>query len=177
MTLGSTQLLTDVSNRSISWDKRGRCVRLTALPPSCAVVTKSGNLNLLEPSGPVQACNGTALPFTRKLSVQLNTNANMSPSEGLSSSWCSASHVVWTQLMGHQHCPLRADLYSLWQLLHKIRAATTTKHTHTHTHRTFSPEKTSRSFQNVLFQTIYPRDRCDPGSYSNLRRAAVHFEN
>ena len=33
------------------------------LPPSCAVVTKSGNLNFLEPSGPVQACNGTALPF------------------------------------------------------------------------------------------------------------------
>ena len=24
---------------------------------------KSGNLNLLEPSGPIQACNGTALPF------------------------------------------------------------------------------------------------------------------
>jgi len=34
------------------------------LPPSCAVVTKSGNLNFLEPSGPLQACNGTALPFT-----------------------------------------------------------------------------------------------------------------
>ena len=33
------------------------------LPPSCAVVTKSGSLNFLEPSGPVQACNGTALPF------------------------------------------------------------------------------------------------------------------
>ena len=31
------------------------------LPPSCAVVTKSGNLNFLEPSGPLQACNGTAL--------------------------------------------------------------------------------------------------------------------
>ena len=44
--------------------KSGRCVRLTTLPPSCAVVTKSGNLNFLEPSGPVQACNGTALPFT-----------------------------------------------------------------------------------------------------------------
>ena len=27
------------------------------LPPSCAVVTKSGNLNFLEPSGPLQACN------------------------------------------------------------------------------------------------------------------------
>ena len=29
------------------------------LPPSCAVVTKFGNLNLLEPSGPDQDCNGT----------------------------------------------------------------------------------------------------------------------
>jgi len=34
------------------------------LPPSCAVVMKSGNLNFLEPSRPVQACNGTALHFT-----------------------------------------------------------------------------------------------------------------
>jgi len=33
------------------------------LPPSCAVVMKSGNLNFLEPSEPVQACNGTDLPF------------------------------------------------------------------------------------------------------------------
>jgi len=41
--------------------KGGRCVRLTTLPTSCAVVTKSGNLNFLEPSGPVQACSGTAL--------------------------------------------------------------------------------------------------------------------
>ena len=31
------------------------------LPPSCAVVTKSGILNFLEASGPVEACNGTAL--------------------------------------------------------------------------------------------------------------------
>jgi hypothetical protein len=37
---------------------------LTILPPSCAVVKKSGNLNFLEPSGPPQACNGTALSFT-----------------------------------------------------------------------------------------------------------------
>ena len=43
--------------------KGGRRVRLTTLPPSCAVVMKSGNLNFLESSGPVQACNGTALPF------------------------------------------------------------------------------------------------------------------
>jgi len=30
------------------------------LPPSCAVVMKSGNPNFLEPSGPIQAFNGTA---------------------------------------------------------------------------------------------------------------------
>ena len=29
------------------------------LPLSCAVVTKSGNLNFLELSGPLQTCNGT----------------------------------------------------------------------------------------------------------------------
>jgi hypothetical protein len=43
--------------------KGDRCVRLTTLPPSCAVVMKSGNLNFLEPSRPLRACNGTALPF------------------------------------------------------------------------------------------------------------------
>ena len=43
--------------------KGGRCVRLTTLAPSCAVVMKSGNLNFLEPSGPLQACNGTNLFF------------------------------------------------------------------------------------------------------------------
>jgi hypothetical protein len=33
------------------------------LPPFYAVVTKSGNINFLETFGPVQACNGTDLPF------------------------------------------------------------------------------------------------------------------
>jgi hypothetical protein len=43
------------------------CVRLTTLPPSCAVVMKSGNLKFLEPSGPLQACNGAALPYIYKV--------------------------------------------------------------------------------------------------------------
>ena len=34
------------------------------------IVLKSGSLKLLEPSGPVQACNGIALPFTVKLKEQ-----------------------------------------------------------------------------------------------------------
>ena len=37
---------------------------LTTLPPSCADVMKSENLNFLQPSGPLQACNGTDLHFT-----------------------------------------------------------------------------------------------------------------
>ena len=34
---------------------------------------KSGNLNFLEPSGPLQACNRTALPFTYEVihSIQI----------------------------------------------------------------------------------------------------------
>ena len=57
------------------------------LPSSCAVVTKSGKLNFLETSGPVQAFNGTALPLlylshlalvrlltAMSISVEWNTN-------------------------------------------------------------------------------------------------------
>jgi len=60
MTLGSTQPLTEMSTMRISWGKDGWCVRLITLPPSRAVVMKSGNLNFLQPSGPLQVCNGTA---------------------------------------------------------------------------------------------------------------------
>ena len=78
MALGSTQPLTEMSTRSISWGKGGRCVRLTTLPPSCAVVTKSGNLNFLETSGPVQACNGTALLLLISVRGWLNPKTKVS---------------------------------------------------------------------------------------------------
>jgi hypothetical protein len=73
MALGSTQPLTEMSTTCITWGKGGLCVRLTTLPPSCAVVMKSGNLNFLEPSGPFQACNGTTLtlPYFRWRNIQL----------------------------------------------------------------------------------------------------------
>ena len=63
MALGPTQPLIEMSTRSISWGKGGRCVRLTTLPASCAFFMKSGNLDFLEPSGPLRACNGTDLPI------------------------------------------------------------------------------------------------------------------
>jgi hypothetical protein len=63
MVRGLTQLLTEMSTRYISWGKGGRCVGLTTLPTSMQIVLKYGSLNLLEPSGPVQACNRIALPL------------------------------------------------------------------------------------------------------------------
>ena len=69
MALGWTQPLTEMSIRRIYWGKCGRCVRLTTLPPPCAVVMKSGILNFLESSGPLQACNGTALTLLVVLHV------------------------------------------------------------------------------------------------------------
>jgi hypothetical protein len=36
---------------------------MATLPPSCAVVMKFENLDFLEPSEPLQACNGIAILF------------------------------------------------------------------------------------------------------------------
>jgi len=47
------------------------------LQPSCAVVTKSGKLNLLEHFGPVQACNGTALPFMYECTNNVSMHVSM----------------------------------------------------------------------------------------------------
>jgi len=58
VTLGSTQHLTEISTRSISWGKGDRCVRLTNYHHPVLLSRNSWN-----PSGPVQASNGTALSF------------------------------------------------------------------------------------------------------------------
>ena len=58
MGLGLTQPLTEMSIGMFPWGKGGRCIHVPT-------VLKSGSLNLLEPSGPVLACNGIVfLPFT-----------------------------------------------------------------------------------------------------------------
>jgi len=48
-------------------------------PPSCAFVMKSGNLNFLEPSGPLHACNGTALPFIFLMKYSLFLKMSCAP--------------------------------------------------------------------------------------------------
>jgi len=72
MALVSTQPLTEMSTRSISGGKGGRCIRLTTLPP-CCVVMKSGKLNFLEPSGPLLACNGTDAAFNNSDYLEFNS--------------------------------------------------------------------------------------------------------
>ena len=65
MALGLTQPLTEMSTRNISWGVKvaGAYCR-QPYHHQVPIVWKSGSLYLLEPSGSVQACNGTALPLT-----------------------------------------------------------------------------------------------------------------
>jgi hypothetical protein len=43
----------------------------------CVVVKKFGNLDFLEPSGPLQACNGTSLRFYAVLNLKKNKRAGV----------------------------------------------------------------------------------------------------
>jgi hypothetical protein len=61
MALGLTQPLTEMSIRNVSWGLRRLVRRADKL--YVPIVLKSGSLNFLEPSGPVQDCNGFALPY------------------------------------------------------------------------------------------------------------------
>ena len=67
--LGSTQLL-KMSTGDTPGGKGDRCVRLTTYHLHVPIVKKSGGLNLLEPRGPVQACNGTAIPLYIYIYIQ-----------------------------------------------------------------------------------------------------------
>ena len=68
MALGSTQFLTEMSTKNISWGLGGgvrswpmRSAELYQL--HVPTVLKTGSLNLLETLGSVQACTVIALPF------------------------------------------------------------------------------------------------------------------
>jgi len=64
MALELTQPLTEMSTRNISWGVKAVCAYgFQTYQIHKPIVLKSGSLNLVEPSGPVQACNGIALPL------------------------------------------------------------------------------------------------------------------
>ena len=61
MALELTQPLTETSTRNISWGvKTAGTLGWQPYHLHAPIVLKSGSLSLLEPSGPVQACNGIA---------------------------------------------------------------------------------------------------------------------
>ena len=65
MALRSTPPLTEMSTRNISWGvKVAGTYGWQPYHLRVPTVLKCGSLNLLETSGPVQACNGIALPLS-----------------------------------------------------------------------------------------------------------------
>jgi hypothetical protein len=64
MALRSTQPLTEMSTRNIPWGVKAASVQgWQPYHLHVPFFLKSGSLNVLEPSGPVQACDGIALPL------------------------------------------------------------------------------------------------------------------
>jgi len=74
LALGLTQPLTEMSTRNISWEvKVASAYGWQPYPLHVPIVLKSGSLNLLEPSGPVQGCTGIALPLPLTSSCALHS--------------------------------------------------------------------------------------------------------
>ena len=64
MSLGSTQPLTEMSTKNISWGvKAAGALGRQPYHLHVQIVLKSGSLNFLEPPGPFQACLEIALPL------------------------------------------------------------------------------------------------------------------
>jgi hypothetical protein len=75
LALGSTQPLKEMSNRKIFWAVKA--VGAWGWEPyhlHVPTVLKSGSINLLEPSGPVQACNGIAWHFCVRQTIRYCAN-------------------------------------------------------------------------------------------------------
>ena len=108
MALGSTHPLTEMSTR-FPRGKGGWCIRLTTLPPSCAVVMKSGNLNFLEPSGPLQACNGTAAAAAFAYDESCSQNSSIV----LKGKMCHLVHEVYSFSTSVLRCAVMYLLISL----------------------------------------------------------------
>ena len=120
MALVSTQPLTEMSTRSISWGKGSWCVRLTTSPPSCAVVMKSGNLNFQEPSGPLQACKGTALPLhsfrIRASIIQVTLKCNIVVRVACHASFVKPCYKLTHYWLTYLSCALRLQCIAICSL-------------------------------------------------------------
>jgi len=101
--------------------KGGRCVRLTTYHLDVPIVEKSVGRNLLEPCGPVQAYNGTALPFTYKAHT---------------SKTCGCVYVFWVRGCYGGLCKIGGNVYSYMEFDgHEDTYTGTQACVHTCTHR------------------------------------------
>jgi hypothetical protein len=127
MALGSTQPLTEMSTSYVSWGYRLMVCRADNL--RVPIVLKSGSLNLLDPSGPLQACNGIALPFTMFLQ-HINTQITWpvkfkSYAQGKSCAW--KNHILkfnsrchWQNIRWYINLCFHTNTHSLTTFYHKV---------------------------------------------------------
>jgi len=105
--------------------KVGRCVRLTNLPPSCAVVTISGNLNFPESSVPLQTCNCTVKRKTTDLLIWM-TCPSSTPLSFIDSSACCVhtlrpitfTSIIFLKFSGEPSAENKCELVLWKQLIH-----------------------------------------------------------
>ena len=110
MALGSTQPLTEISTRSISWGKCGRCVRLTTYHHPVPLSRNLGTLtswNPLGPSGPVMELLYfyLYLPHTKQAAFSLHDQSIVTVRE-------NTTHLLSDHYKTHTH-PVRVKL-SFW---------------------------------------------------------------
>ena len=131
MALGSTLPLTEMSTRRISWGQIQPMLKADNLTTSPYLVMKSGNLNFLEPSWPLQNSNGTALslllptlPLLIKFGISL-PRFKLSP---LMSEKASQNYIL--QLASGPRIKRTAStiiiiksFYSLWRIGHPLRTS------------------------------------------------------
>ena len=108
MALGSTQPLTDMNTRGISWGWRRPVSRGDSLATfMCPLSINSGSLNLLEPGEPVQVCTGIILsrPMTCSILNQASYSALLTLP--ILSVYCNDirvfTHIMfsWAKLLQH----------------------------------------------------------------------------
>jgi len=121
MALGLTHTIKEMSSRNISWGGGGlKAAGVYSCQPyhlRVPTVMKSGSLKLLEPSGPVQACNGITWPLLIHLFqkvVVLGHNKNRQP-------YKANSFVIFlTQIKHSQHTSAQSinrAFFRIWQSL------------------------------------------------------------
>jgi len=90
---------------------------------------KSGNLNFLEPSGPLQACNGTALPFNTRIITVINTSCLIYYLLKMKAGSCSETSLIMYQSV-RRHILEDFNLHlNCWQ---NLKSHAFYKHMHFH---------------------------------------------